>query len=134
MSTETNLSALHRALECFNDPARRASYLDLYDESVRLIGYAGVEPGLEGVRKFYENLWATFPDAVVQVEDAFGVDDKVVCRFTLTGTHRGDFLGVAATGKPISASGITILRFASGKCVERWSQADFLGVLNQISS
>ena len=60
MSIETNLSALYRALDYFGDPARREAYLDLYDESIRLIGYAGVEPGMAGVKRFYENLWSTF--------------------------------------------------------------------------
>ncbi len=93
-----------------------------------------MEPGLDGVKRFYENLWTTFPDAAVRVDDAFGVDDKVVCRFTMTGTHHGEFLGVPPTGKAITSPGITILRFVNGKCVERWSQADFLGVLKQITS
>src|SRR5437763_17057692 len=49
-------------------------------------------------------------------------------------THRGAFMGVPATGKRIEFGGITILQFRSGRCVERWSQADFLGVLQQLGA
>lgn len=48
-------------------------------------------------------------------------------------THQGDFMGIPATGKKIALTGCTILRFANGKCIE-WSQADFLGMLQQLGA
>lgn len=126
---------LLRALECFADPTRRDGYFHLYREDTVLHGYAGVEPGLASIKLFYQNaIWAAFPDARVHVEDMIEEGDKLACRFIMTGTHQGTFMGVAATGKAISMPGITILRFEKERCVERWSSADFVGVLAQIGA
>jgi predicted ester cyclase len=58
--------------------------------------------------------------------------DFVANSFRLQGTHRGPFLGVAGSGKRIDVEGATILKFAGGKCVERWSQTDVMGIMRQI--
>lgn len=129
-----NLEILQSALAQFADPARRAEYLDLYAEDAVIYGYAGLEPGRENIRRFYEGIWAAFPDCRVDLEDAFESGDRLACRFVLRGTHQGPFNGIPATGKPIALPGITILRFAGGKVVERWSQADFLGLLQQLGA
>jgi predicted ester cyclase len=130
----TNRQALETALSNFSDPHRREAYLQLYDPGCVLHGYAGVEPGLAGIRAFYEAFWAAFPDVHITAEDFVEQGDKLACRFTCRGTHRGPFFGVAPTGKPIEFGGITILAFRDGRCVERWSQADFLSVLQQIGA
>jgi steroid delta-isomerase-like uncharacterized protein len=129
-------SVLEKSLTYFADPAQRDRYFELYSPDVILHGYAGVEPGLASVRKFYaEAIWAAFPDAAVRIEDVMEEGSKLTCRFVMTGTHQGDYLGVPATGKPIELPGITILRFnPEGQCVERWSCANFLAVLVQIGA
>jgi len=133
--TETqNIAALERALKYFPDPATRDQYFELYDPAVVLHGYASVEPGLANAKQFYASMWSAFPDARVQIEDVFAAGDQVACRFVMTGTHQGEFNGIPATGKAIALPGITILRFAEGKCVERWNQADFLGLLAQLGA
>jgi steroid delta-isomerase-like uncharacterized protein len=130
----THLEILERALERFADPARREEYFNLYSDDIVLHGYQGVDPGLAGVRQFYAVLWAAFPDARVRVEDVLEAGDKLAVRFVMTATHQGPFLGVPATGRAVQLPGITILRFAGDKCVERWSTADFLAVLAQIGA
>jgi predicted ester cyclase len=52
----------------------------------------------------------------------------------MTGRHAGEFMGLPATGTPIALPGITILHFRDGRCVERFSQADMLGLLVQIGT
>lgn len=128
----SHLDTLQQALACFADPARRDAYFDLYDDTIQLHGY-GLAPGLASVKAFYATLFDAFPDAAVRVEDAFEAGDKLAVRYTLTGTHRGPFQGVPATGRAITLPGITILRFAGGRCVERWSQADFAGLHRQLT-
>jgi predicted ester cyclase len=59
-------------------------------------------------------------------------DDNVAIAYTLTGTHRGDFMGIAPTGRKVSARGVQIARFENGKLVERWGSSDQLGILQQI--
>jgi predicted ester cyclase len=52
----------------------------------------------------------------------------------MTGTHRGEFMDIPPTGREIGLGGITILRFENGRCVERWSQVDMLGLLAQLGA
>lgn len=134
MASESNSDVLRRAAKHFGDPARRETYFDLYDEHAVLHGYAGVEPGIASIKQFYAAFWAAFPDSRLLLEDLFESGDKLACRFVVEATHAGPFLGVPASGRRVMLPGITILRFENGKCVERWSQADFLGVMVQIGA
>ena len=58
--------------------------------------------------------------------------DKVVTRFEFTGTHKGEFVGIPGTGKQFSISGIDIVRITDGKLMERWENADGLGMMRQL--
>jgi steroid delta-isomerase-like uncharacterized protein len=129
-----NRPILDRAIAHFGNPATRDSYFDLYSEDIVLHGYEGVKPGLASVKQFYAGIWSAFPDAAVTIEDVIESGDKLAARFVMTGTHGGPFLGIPATGIAIRLPGITILRFDAGKCVERWSVADFMKVLTQIGA
>ena len=60
--------------------------------------------------------------------------DKVVARWTSFGTHSGEFMGVPATGRFLTTSGITIFRLEDGKIVEEWSESDMLGMLQQVGA
>ena len=132
MSAEENRAALLRAAERFGDPQMRHRYFDLYSPRIVLHGYAGVEPGIESVRRFYEGFWGAFPDATLTIHETVAEGDLVACRFGVAATHLGDFQGIPPTHRRVSLPGITLLRFEDGRCVERWSQADFLGLLQQL--
>jgi steroid delta-isomerase-like uncharacterized protein len=73
-----------------------------------------------------------FPDGRFTVEDLLADGEKVVSRFTATGTHKNDFMGIPATGKAITVTGIDILQFADGKAVEHWGEIDGLGMMQQL--
>ena len=133
MAAEDNKATLERARERWNAGDERG-YLALYDANAVLHGYPGVEPGLDSIRHFYEGFWAAFPGSQLIFEDVLAEGDRVAVRFRLEGTHQGEFQCIPATGRPIALSGITILRFAGGKCVERWSRADFAGLLSAITT
>jgi len=75
---------------------------------------------------------SAFADANWTIEDLIAEDDKVVYRWKATGVHQGEFMGHAATGKPVMLTGITILRLEDGKIAERWGSADMLGLLQQL--
>jgi len=130
---EDNEAVLGRAVSRWNE-GDIAGYLELYDADVVAHGLPGVEPGLESVRGYYEALWAAFPGARLTLDDVISEGDEVACRFTLRVTHEGEFNGIPPTNKRVVVTGITILRFAEGKCVERWNQADFLGQLQQLGA
>ena len=129
--SDANKAAIRHAIEHFNDAANREAYFELYDENCALRGYEGVEPGLAGIKQFYRQFWVAFPDVQLTAEEMIAEDDRVACRFTFRATHRGELMGVPATGKRVTVNGMTILRFAAGRCIERWSQADFLSMLRQ---
>jgi predicted ester cyclase len=83
----------------------------------------------------YEDVFAAFDSPQLEFEDTLAAGDRVVIRFTMTGRHRGAFMGVPATGTDVALPGITILRFGEGgKAIERWSSADMLGLLVQLGA
>lgn len=110
------------------------SYLLMYDPSVVIHGIPGVEAGIESAKKFYQGFHRAFPDTQILVEDLFTRADKLACRFTVSGTHKAEFMGIPATDKFIKFTGITILKFLAGKCTESWNEADFLGMLQQLGA
>jgi predicted ester cyclase len=77
---------------------------------------------------------AAFPGIQVVPQDIIIEGDKVAVRYQMSGVHLGDFMGLPATGCPFSVQGITIMRFVDGKCVERWSETDMLGLMTQIGA
>ncbi len=95
---------------------------------------AGVAPGREGAKQFFSMVQGGFPDFRMNVEDVIAEGDKVVVRSRLTGTHEGEFMGVAATGKTIDVSVIDIVLFSEGKVAEHWGVTDTGGLMAQLSS
>lgn len=97
-------------------------------------GPPGLPPGPEGAKQMIGMYLSALPDAWVKVEDQIAEGDKVVSRLTWGGTHRGELMGVPATGKQVSVAGIDIVRCAGGKIVEHWESFDMLGMLQQIGA
>lgn len=94
----------------------------------------GLPPTREGVKQAFAMFRNAFPDLQVTAEDMMAEGDKVVARITMTGTHQGEFMGLAPTGKKIAVSGIDIIRFAGGKAVEHWGQTDTLSLMQQLGA
>lgn len=90
--------------------------------------------GPQGFIDFFTQFRSAFPDLKIAVENMVADDDNVALAYTVTGTHKGNFQGVAATGKKIKARGMQIARFEDGKIVERWGSSDELGILKQIGA
>jgi len=65
-----------------------------------------------------------FPDLSVAVEDVMAEGDRVAARVTMRGTHRGEFQGIAPTGKRVEVKAIDMFRISYGKIVEHWGHAD----------
>lgn len=128
----TNRTVVEHALKCFSDPLSRQEYFRLYSDDIVLHGYQGIDPGLENVKRFYAAFWSAFPDSSVTAEEFIEQSETVVVRYVITGTHRANFMGVAASGKEIRLPGISILRFRNSQCFERWTASDSLVLLAQI--
>jgi predicted ester cyclase len=109
-------------------------YLTLYSDGIRIYGYAPEPMGKAAVRGFYEGTFAAFERPQLDFRRVLWEGTECAVRFTMSGRHTGRFMGVPATGKFVNVPGITILRFEGAQVVERWSQADMLGLLVQIGA
>lgn len=88
-------------------------------------------PGIEGFLEWVRYLGSALADTRCDIHDAFVHEDKVVAQVTWQGTHKGEFLGVPGTGKPLSIDAIHIVRFDDGKAIEWWGVANLLAPLTQ---
>jgi steroid delta-isomerase-like uncharacterized protein len=76
----------------------------------------------------------TFEDLVWTVEEMVADGDAVAVRYTMTGTHRGEFAGIPPTGKAVVAQSMAFYRLADGQIVEERAQLDMLGILQQLGA
>ncbi len=95
----------------------------------------GQGPGRDGLKGFWSDFLTAFPDLQIEVNETVSEGDKLALVYTVTGTHRGPFLGVDATERRITARGLQVTRHDDdAKIVERWGQSDVLGILDQIGA
>jgi steroid delta-isomerase-like uncharacterized protein len=73
-----------------------------------------------------------FPDLKMTMDDAIVEGNQVAARFTMTGTHKGEFQGIPPTGKSVKIGGIDIVRFEGDKAVEHWGYTDQMGLMQQL--
>lgn len=114
--------------------------IDVIDELVAssYIGFDQAEPaptqGSAAMRENVERYLAAFQDGSLVVDGQIVEGNRVSTRWTMKGTHTGEFAGMAPTGKQVTVSGVTISRIASGKVVEAWTTWDRLGLLVQLGA
>lgn len=135
MSANTHQAVLETARRHFNAGDTEAYITTLYaPDAVAHFLPPELPQGHAGLRLFYGGFHAGFPDAQLIFDDSVPAGDMLAIRYHVDATHAGEFNGIPATGKRVSIAGITILRFGGGKVVERWSQSDFLGLLQQLGA
>lgn len=78
------------------------------------------------LKETFSEVRQAFPDMQVSVEDVIAEEDRVAARVTMRGTHRGEFQGIAPTGKRVEVRAIDIFRIAEGQIVEHWGHVDDL--------
>jgi len=94
--------------------------------------WPSVAPGAESLKQAVRRVSAALSDVRMKIEDMIAEDDKVAVRLTAHGTHRGDFMGLTATGKQYSISETHIFHMRDGKVAEHWRDADMLGLMRQL--
>ncbi len=95
-------------------------------------GLPGMDDTRETPRQLFKMARAAFPDFRMHVEDLIQEGDKVVARITVTGTHKGEFMGVPASGNEIDVSLIDIIRFRDDKMIEHWAVMDMAAMMEQM--
>ena len=135
MSTETNKALSRRYLEeAFNQ-----GKLNVLDEIIakdHVSTGPGTLPGLpagpEGDKQLITMYRNAFPDVHFTIDEQIAEGDKVVTRWTGHGTHKGELLGIPATGKSTTVTGIAVDRIVNGKIVENWGLFDQFGMMQQL--
>jgi len=133
MSTEKNKAIVRRIAEEIWHKGNLAAVDEIF--ATNFVGHIPGMPdisGSEGVKQFVTGYRNAFPDIHWAIADEIAEGDKVVTRYTVSGTHQGDFMGISPTGKKVIYTALSINRFASGKIVEFWGIADALGLMQQL--
>ena len=94
----------------------------------------GAPPGPESTKQVFTMMRTAFSDLSITIEPLVGEGDMIAAQLTHHGTHNGEFMGVAPTGKQVTVTAIGIYRFAGGKLTEAWIQMDELGMMKQIGA
>jgi steroid delta-isomerase-like uncharacterized protein len=94
----------------------------------------GCRQASRGVKQVIAAYRAAFPDVHITIEDLVSEGDKVAERWTMRGTHKGEFAGIPATGKQVTSTGLVIVRIADGKVAEIWGASDQLGLMRQLGA
>ena len=81
-----------------------------------------------------EMMYAAFPDARHTIDETLEIGDRVVLRGRFSGTHTGEFMGLAPTGKEIAITFMNIDRFAGGKLIEHRAEVDMAGLMQQLGA
>jgi steroid delta-isomerase-like uncharacterized protein len=134
MSTEDNKAVARRAFDVIN-----TGNLDVVDELIApeyLYSAPGTPEvrGPEGWKQLISMYRAAFPDLHMTVDDVLAEGDKVAVRWSATGTHRGELMGIPPTGKRVTVTGMIMSRCAGGKFVEEHEIFDSLGMLQQLGA
>lgn len=133
MSAEENKAIVRRLFEELWNQGK----LDVADE-IFATDYIFHEPvagevrGPEGFKQFVSMYRIAFPDLQFRIEDQIAEGDKIVTRWTATGTHKGELMGISPTSVQVTVTGIGIAHTDGDKIVEFWDNYDALGMLQQL--
>ncbi len=133
MLVEENKALIRR----FTEEFRNRGNLAVADELLApdYVLHAGLGPdirGPEGCKQDIIAVRSAFPDFHVTIDEMVAEGDKVAYRWTMRGTHRGEFTGITPTGKQVTGWGMSIDRIVGGRIVETWNRYDTLGFMQQL--
>ncbi|MBN1368343.1 MAG: ester cyclase [Dehalococcoidales bacterium] len=136
MSTEENKAKQLIIFEEIINKGNLALVDELVDPEYVYHGPMGMEfKGPEGLKQLCIMFSKIFPDDMhTTIDDIFAVGDKTVVRYTGRGTHKGEFMGIAPTGKQTAVMGILIVRWVNGKEAEAWELVDLAGLMQQLGA
>src|SRR5208282_4791082 len=133
--TMDNEAAMRHFFEQVNAGDVNAAVELLADGFVEHEAMPGFEQNKEGARQLFRMMIAAFPDLRFDAEDILTSDDKVVSRSRVSGTNKGEFMGMPATGKSINVQAIDIVRFGNdGLAAEHWGVMDMMSIMQQLGA
>ena len=133
--TEDNRTIVRRFIEeTINQGQIDSATQFVWEDVVEQVPFPGQGPGAEGLKDVLRGMRNAFPDLNFSVEEQMAEGDKVLTRFEWTGTHKGDFLGVSATGRAVKVWGMVIDRLQSGRIKETRIIMDIFGLMMQLGA
>jgi predicted ester cyclase len=135
MHAEANKQVVRRFVDEYQTAADERTFAELlHPEVADRSRPAGIAEGAEGVRQQFEAFRAACPDFRAVIHDQIAEGDKVVTRKVFHGTHRGELMGIAPTGREVQIEVIDIVRIEGGQIVEHWNVVDRLALLQQLGA
>ncbi|MFX1577991.1 MAG: ester cyclase [Promethearchaeota archaeon] len=133
MSIEENKANLHRVTEEVFNKGNLAVVDELVSTNSVTHAAGGEEfKGPEGFKQMVTMIRTAFPDFHMTIEDIVAEGDKLAYRYTWRGTHKGEYMGIAPTGKQVTVTGMNIVHFVGGKGIESWTSGDNLSMMQQL--
>lgn len=136
LATQNNTAIVQRLIDAlWNGADERATHEIVAPGYVgHFVSHPQPVQGPTGLLQFAGGYRAAFPDLLFTADDVVAAGDRVVVRWTATGTNTGSLMGMPPTGKRGSSTGIWIHRLEDGKLVEQWGVSDVLGLLQQLGA
>lgn len=135
-TSQQNESVVRRFFDAWND-----ADFEVIDEVVAAdadhynpMDPPNVPPGPEGEKQLVRAYQSAFPDATIEIENLVADGEKVAVRWTATGTHDGEFMGIEPTGNDVEIVGFEINQVEDGQIVASWGLFDGLGLLQQLGA
>jgi steroid delta-isomerase-like uncharacterized protein len=134
MSLEENKAVIRR----FVEEVQTQHNIDIMDElfSPDFYDHSSLSTThtLNESKQFFAMCFSAFPDLRADIHDQIAEEDKVVTHKTFRGTHKGEFMGIPATGKRVSFDVIDIFRVTEGRIMEHWFEGDMMGLMQQLGA
>ncbi len=133
MSEAGNIATIGRFIEEVINQGRLEAAEELVEENfIELDPLPGQSQGREGLKAVIAMMRAGFPDIHWVIDETVAAGEKVVSRFTWTGTHKGAFLGIPATNKGVTVHGVVIDRLSAGKMADSRILMDTFSLMQQL--
>lgn len=130
MSIEENKALIRHYYDLLNERELDAVFELFSPEWVS--HYTDHDMSLEQNKQFWPTLYTAFPDISFTMEHMVAEGDKVAFQETVTGTHKGEFMGIAPTGNKVETINTCIIRIAGGKLAESWCTIDSMRMMQQL--
>lgn len=133
MSESQNIAILQRFIEeVINQGHLEAADEIVHEDFVELDPLPGQSQGREGLKQVIARIRTAFPDIHWTIDEVVASGDKVVSRFTWTGTHKDSFLDIPATNRSVTVHGVVIDRLSKGKMADSRILMDTMGLMQQL--
>jgi len=134
MPTEENKALARRYIEEIWNRGNLDEAQEIVTPTFTFQGPIRKVEGLDAFRQFVAAIRTTFPDLHFAIEDLIAEKEKVVICWTMVGTHKNEFMGIAVTGRQFRVPGATIVRLSGGKIAEARPYWDRLGMVEQLGA